>query len=220
MTDIAIILPTKGRPENFKRFIESYNTNTSGNSTVIPVFDDFEVVSYEWNNYYIATPQSYGLVRKLNHAANILRLKGYKYLIFMADDLVIHTKDFDKMIAEVFKEEPKTNLIYWEDMLNGKMIANHWAIRTDVVSRVGFMALPVCKHCFIDNFWTKVGNETGTIKYMPNIVIEHRHYVGRTAPLDDTYRLSNNSDVMSHDSEAYNKYMAEELPKFLIKYNG
>lgn len=218
MDTIGFILPTKGRPDNFRRFVNSYTENTVGYSQLLPVFDQDEVDSlYQYKGKAIITPSTKGLVEKLNYAASAN--PHYDYFGFVADDIVIKTPGFDYLIVQAFKANPHIKIIYCNDELNGDKIANHWVIRGSVVNEF-FMALPTCRHMFIDNFWTKVGQDTNSIMYLENVVMEHRHYVGRKAPVDATYRLSNNDAVMAMDKEAFTKATTgRKYLNFIKRYN-
>lgn len=220
MDKIAIFLPTKGRPELFKQFLESYEKNATDASVLIPIIDKSEKDLYPMfdESQVLYTPDRYGLVHKLNAAATI-NYTQYRYLAFAADDLVIHTPEFDKKIIKAFDDNPQINIIHVNDDLHRGKIANHWIMRSSVVQNVGFFALPTCKHMFIDNFWTKIGELTKTILYLDDVTWEHRHYMAHKTPIDDTYRLSSNDGVMDHDKKAFAEAMSEpSLSEFLRKY--
>jgi hypothetical protein len=209
MEKLALIIPTKGRPELYQRFKDSWLQNGSDYSDIYPVIDADEYSIYGDQAFAIYTPKGYGLVDKLNHAANKLKNR-YKYIGFAADDIVIKTPDFDKLIVDEFETSPGFKIMYFNDELNGEKIANHWVVRSNVIDAFGFFAPPQLKHMFIDNFITNIGRETNTIKYLDSVTWEHRHFVGGKANIDETYRLSNNSEVMGHDEKEYNKLISSE----------
>lgn len=214
MDKIALILPTKGRPELLKRFIESYNANRTEYSKVFPVIDDSEVDTY--NVPCIQTSDGNGLVSKLNLSAELL-WDMYDYIGFAADDLVVKTPEFDRIIVEYFKEHPEIKIIHVGDELHNGTIANHWFIRSSVVRDWGFFIPPVFKHLFIDNFITTIGKDTKTIAYLDNVIIEHRHYINKKAEMDATYKISSTKEIFNHDQTAFKDLMASEKYNLLKK---
>lgn len=204
MNKLAILLPTKGRPQGLKTFLESFDTNQTGYADVFPIIDEDELDLYgEQDNLIVSKAGSY-LVTKLNGALSDERLKNYDYVSFQADDIVIHTKGFDKMIIDEFNNS-SWQILHFEDLLHHGKLANHWTLRMRLVKEFGFIILPVLIHMFGDNFWTTIGNETNSIKFMPEIVFEHRHFMTRKATIDDTYKRSD--AVFQQDQQAYKEFM-------------
>lgn len=208
---LAIIVPTKNRLLRYNEFLDSYKENGSEVSVVYPVLDRIEQNSYS-EKFPILVDDNSTLVHKLNYTSKILC--GYDYYAFMADDLVIHTKDFDKRIIEIFEANPHIEIIYWNDRIHKEKYCNHWTMRASTVKRIGFFALPTCKHMYIDNFWMTVGKDTNSIYYADDIDIEHKHW-SAGAEMDDTYRLTSNEETMRHDETAYNYFMQNNYQDFL-----
>lgn len=221
MSKLIILTPTKGRPDNLQRLNDSFKaTSTKNYSSLMPILDRVEAKEYP-DIGYLKCPQNYNLVEKLNFGAKWAIKADFKYLAFLGDDVVIHTPGFDVLIDEAFAADPTLKIIHCADKLHNGTIANHWVIRADVIRAVGFFALPVCKHMFIDNFWTHVGRETNSIKYMDNVLWEHLHYMSNRSRMDNTYQIANNEDVFTHDQDAYNEFLSSSTYiNFLTVYNN
>jgi len=228
MTKLILLIPTKGRPNNYQRLKESFELNTHSDdnmrgpkmSSIMPVMDRFEAREYPGTGYLASKPDM-NLVEKLNYAGAWAVKAQFKYIGFVGDDVVIQTPSFDKIICEEFEADPTLKIIHCADKMHNGQIANHWVIRADVIAAVGFFALPVCKHMFIDNFWTTVGTDTESIKYLDSVMWEHLHYMNKKSAMDATYEATNNSETFKHDEVAYNEFMGGEgLVNFLKAYNN
>jgi hypothetical protein len=87
----------------------------------------------------------------------------------------------------------------------------------EIVRRLGFFSPPPMKHLFLDNFWRDTGKALETLRYSPEIIIEHMHpYIGKTE-MDAGYAEVNSPEIGSHDQLAYMKYLSEDFQNDLDK---
>ncbi len=223
---IGFVVPTKSRPLLYKRLVDSVEQTKSKDgdySELWAVIDSEELPQYEevmqGKLNSLITPGSPELQEKLNYGAKFMF--DYKYIGTFSDDVVVHTQDFDELIIDWFDQHPETQIIYCNDMYVKDQLATHWVVRREVYEALGFFALPVLKHMFVDNFWTKLGKDSETIYYFPDIIWEHRHFANHKAELDDTYKLSNTQEIMNADEKAYDRFIySDEYQKLVNLLKG
>lgn len=104
-----------------------------------------------------------------------------------------------------------TGMVYGNDLLQGPNIPTQIAMTSDIIRALGYMAYPGLRHLYADNMWKALGEATGCIRYMPNVLVEHMHPVAGKALWDDNYARVNAPDVDQHDHAAFADYMAHHL---------
>ena len=68
----------------------------------------------------------------------------------------------------------------------------------------------------MDNFWKTLGEAT-SLTYRPDLVFEHHTPHRQQGRRDESYIQNNSDETTQHDSEAYNRYMAELWPTERLK---
>ena len=129
---------------------------------------------------------------------------------FMGDDHRPRTVGWDTAYLEALRELG-SGIVYGNDLLQGERIPTQVAMTTDIVRELGFMAPPVLKHLYVDNFWRDLGTAAGCLRYLSNVVVEHMHPIAGKAPWDDGYARVNAPTMYSGDANAYAKWAAMDL---------
>ncbi len=210
-----IILPTKGRPQNLRRFVSAY-LRTGGSLPIYVVFDAKD--AFRYND--VKTPANW--VRAA--APSGTPLGGIFDLIFkkypnedyygmVADDVVPETEGWDVALSEACKPD---KIAWGEDGIQNERLPVHPFIGGDLVRKLGWWAAPNLKHWFVDNVWKDLTVALNNGVYLPNVKMIHHHIVNGKAQNDRTY-----DDQPSHDDDYFNymKFKNEEFPQ-LIKRLG
>jgi hypothetical protein len=82
-------------------------------------------------------------------------------------------------------------------------------VSSEIVKSLGYMAPPVLKHLYLDNFWLDLGNAINSIHYFEDVIIEHMHPVREKSSEDNTYHES--WVLADHDKAMYEKYKESEF---------
>lgn len=72
-------------------------------------------------------------------------------------------------------------------------------------------------HLYLDDFWLHLGNTLGTIKYCPDVIIEHMHFTTGKSEIDQTYIESNTPELYHVDEAAYKKYLTNQFDNDIKK---
>lgn len=212
--EIIVIVPSRGRPDNAERLVESWKNTTQGKSLILFVLDGDDYQQY--NTFVtisgietVVIPKKRELLTaKLNMFCEDWEEEGAEVISFMGDDCVFLTPGWEDRILEWQRENK--GICYCNDLLQGENLPNNVFIHNDIVSALGFMAPPVLQHYFIDNYWKDLGIRLGKLKYFPEIVIEHRHWSNGKSQKDETYIQAENT-LMGTDRAAWDKYRETEL---------
>ncbi len=197
---LAVIVPTRGRPENAKRLFATGGPNV--NFMFVVDRDDPKAEEYieavgcwEHNcqSLILVDRGRPGIVDGLNQVA-VRMTRLHRVLGFMGDD---HLPRTDNWAWRVALELPKVGILYGNDLLMGEKIPTAAFMTANIVEALGYMAPPELAHLFVDNYWLELGKGIGSIKYLPDLIIEHIHPLAGKSDWDPTYEECNNPNATS-----------------------
>lgn len=193
---LAVIVPTRGRPQNAARLQQAFRDTESLNATLVFVADadDPELPAYRevLDGAMLLTfsgDTGTGMVSALNRAADLLAPQ-YGALGFMGDDHLPRTAGWDAHVLGALAG-PWPRVVYGDDLFQGERLATAAFLPSRLVQAMGFMAPPVLRHLYVDNFWMELGQALGGLVYLPEIVIEHVHPAAGKTPMDERYAAVN-----------------------------
>jgi hypothetical protein len=202
---LLVIVPTRGRPQNAARLQRAFDDTDSLNATLLFVVDhdDPELPAY-W------TAAGDGRIRHLTvQFADI-----YDHLGFMGDDHLPRTAGWDAhVLGALDASEPR--VVYGNDLLQGARLPTAAFMPSRLVCALGYMAPPVLRHLYVDNFWLELGQNLGTLRYLPDVVIEHLHPAAGKAAMDERYEAVNAAEVDTADRLAWLHFRRTGLPETL-----
>jgi glycosyltransferase involved in cell wall biosynthesis len=208
MSDLVILCPSRGRPAAAREAYESFlSTKARDASEIMFVVDDDDPsrVEYEGERFLHLTQSRPGnMVAALNDAALwAIERWSPRYLGFIGDDHRFRTPGWDQFFVDLL-EERGGGMVYGNDLnrVDGD-IPTQIVMSTEIVSTLGWMGLPTCKHLYIDNAWRVIGDEAGMLFYMPDVVIEHLHPAFGKAEWDEGHQRVNARSMYDHDAEAF-----------------
>ena len=218
MKDLAIIVPTRGRPLNIEDLLFSLQeTNTVSDLWLVLDDDDPEIDHYtELGAKALIFPrEGKGMAKPLNKAAMHL-LDQYRHFAFLGDDHRPRTDKWDEFfIAEL--DLLGTGLVYGNDLLQGENLPTAVAMTGDIVQELKGMVPPGLIHLYLDNFWMQLGKDLGAFSYLGHVILEHLHPIAGKAEWDEGYKAVNAEEVYSADAKAFHEYITGDDYQNLLK---
>jgi hypothetical protein len=218
MTDLVVIVPSRGRPAAAHELVQAFNHTTATRPCLVfAVGEDDPTLPEYWNLMTLTTSvhlhiQQVPAVDRpstMNHALNrVARLVTEEWdthpfaVGFMGDDHRPRTYGWDAAYLEALRELG-TGIVYGDDQLQGERLPTQVAMTADIVRALGYMAPPDLWHMYVDNFWYDLGRAADCLRYLPQVTVEHLHPLAGKAAVDDSYRRSNAHEVYKHDAEVY-----------------
>lgn len=218
MKQMAIIVPSRGRPQNIEDLqVALAETNTKATLWVVCDDDDPELDHYrEIADHLLVYPrEGKGMAKPLNRAAREL-LDAYDFFCFLGDDHRPRTDKWDELFIKAL-EQDDTDLVYGNDLLQGENLPTAIAMTEHIVRNLGGMVPPNMIHLYLDNFWLQLGKDIGGIRYLGNVVLEHLHPAAGKASWDEGYRDVNAAEVYDADAKAYHDYITSEEYQQLLR---
>jgi len=102
-------------------------------------------------------------------------------------------------------EDPRSapHVVYGNDLFQGANLPTAAFLNSSLVQALGYMAPPVLKHLYADNFWMGLGQRLGGLVYLDDVVIEHMHPIASKGTWDEGYTRVNASAVDTADRQAW-----------------
>lgn len=223
MTTMAIIVPSRGRPQSIAELVDDLERAKTSSSLYVvvdeddPTLEEYKKLSVELEfNYMITEREGKGMAKPLNKAAKFLSDAGwYDHFCFLGDDHRPRTVDWDMELINKL-DELGTGVVYGNDLFQGEALPTAVAMSGNIVKALGGMVPPGMIHLYLDNFWLQLGRDLNAICYLPEVIIEHLHPVAGKGEWDDQYREVNAEEVYSADAIAFKEYMASNAYQELL----
>lgn len=203
-----IVLPTKGRSLNLKRFIRAYK-ETAATLPISVIFDADDAHHYNdietpphWKRVSVLAGTPIGVI--FNKVFN--KYPDEPYYGMVADDVVPETSGWDVVMAELCQPD---KIVWGCDDLRNEKLPVHPFIGGNLVRKLGWWAAPGLKHWYVDNVWKNIADSMDCGIYLPQVRMPHFHPVNGRAAMDRTYREQPDH---ASDARTYEKFMAEEFP--------
>jgi hypothetical protein len=224
---VTVVMPSRGRPERAHEAVQAIRATADRVDTRVVLAvdeDDLELESYRalrWGLAYrtevalveLAPVETGDMVRATNTVSMRVALEDPTCIIGnLGDDHLARTPGWDTRILEALRTP---GIAYGDDGFQHGDLPTAPFMSAEIVLALGWYALPACRHLFVDNAWRDVGEQTGCLRYLPDVLIEHAHPLAGKAEWDDGYRRANGTETIEHDKRAYRewreRYMAEDI---------
>lgn len=221
---ISILCPSRGRPKEFWRMVESaFEMATFPRHVeVIAYVDDDD--SMEEGYLFLNAPAvddvpwwfaqvgiGIGPRIVLSEMWNeCYRAARGEILMHAGDDIVFRTPGWDEIVRRPFRNTPdKILLVHGDDMSpNTDALATHGFVHRRWVETLGYFVPPLFSSDWNDVWLTEVADALGRRLKVP-IVTEHMHYQFGKAEHDETYREREERGDRDRVKEIYLRTAAE-----------
>lgn len=217
MKDLLVVVPSRGRPANMERLWDSFEATRKADTILMAGLDADDTTAQAYPSGPVYLIQD-GMQRHVTGWMNYMALAnagGYRAIGNLGDDNVIHTPGWDVKVLEALE---KTPFAFGDDQERNQrpagQLPTHIFMRSEIVRKLGYFAPPAIWHMWVDLAWFAWGQATG-ITYLPDVIIEHRHFLEGKAAMDDSYVASRS--LVPRDLEALHAYIARRLNRDLAR---
>lgn len=179
MTKIALLCPTRGRPEQFKRMCESVDkTSTVENIIMAGLFkDDIHADEYGFSEHFRQSMlPDWSTVMSWNHLANLAleTFQDAKLFMLAADDIIFETAGWDKALINHYEAlENKIHVYALQDSRDPDGTPHFFATR-EYVEAMGYFVPPIFLHWFVDTWTVAIAKANGVFTHLRDYRLEHR----------------------------------------------
>lgn len=217
MAELVAIVPSRGRPEAARTVAAAFKATCTAATSLVFAVDADDPRLGDYLSPPPGTPglcaitvisqQASSMVEALNmFAMRRLRVAPPFAVAFMGDDHLPRTVGWDEKYLTAL-HDLGTGIVYGDDLLQGRDLPTQCAMTSDIIRALGYMAPPALTHLYVDNFWLSLGNKAGCIRYLPDVIVEHRHPAAGKAAIDAGYERVNSSAMYDRDEAAWLAYI-------------
>lgn len=200
---MIILVPSRGRPARAARMVDSVRATAVDPVEVLVLVDpdDPALPGYQAHESLplLELPEPMGYTKALNYAAR-LAWDSHDILGAFGDDVVFRTLGWDDYVRHALATP---GLAYGDDLIHGRNHPSAVFMSSSIAKALGWLALPATSHQWADDGWKRLGQVTGTLRYLEGVVLEHEHPAVEKAEWDDTYRAVFESDRAKADYEGF-----------------
>jgi hypothetical protein len=222
---LLAICPSRNRPKELARMLESFDGTQSGKVELIiyiadddPCLEDYRLALK--NRQFIIGPRI-PLVQVLNRIA-CKDYPGFEYYQEVNDDHVYRTQLWDKFLIKEIEEKGKGwGLACGNDLMTNEPweIARHPSaaiISGNIVRTLGHFVWPELDHLGTDTYLRDIAEGIGAYYRRADIVIEHRHWLKGVA-MDDNYRWVYSQDQWRKSYQVLTDWKSNHATKEIDK---
>jgi hypothetical protein len=223
MNQLAILVPTRGRPNNLARLQHAFTETCEAATRLVALVDDDdpELPAYQALADQLRGEPFFRLeIGPRLRLGPTLNVAGPKWAArssvvgFMGDDHVPRTAGWDTHYAAELVQLG-TGLVYGNDLIQGEALPTQVAMTSDIVLATGCMVPPGAVHLWLDNAWLALGRALGAITYLPDVVVEHVHPIAGRAQWDAGYAECNTDALMDADRAVFEAWQQNDLPRWV-----
>jgi hypothetical protein len=217
---LSVIVPSRGRPASALELINTVaDTRTvatthlafavDADDPMLPLYR--EVVQTRSDVARLIVVAGGWMVAALNEAAaRVVADLDVTVVGFLGDDHRPRTIGWDAVyLGEL--ADMGAGVVFGDDLLQHDFVPTQCAMSADIVRRLGWMAHPNLRHMYVDTLWRDMAKPVGLLRYLPDVVVEHMHYLNGKAVEDDGYRRVNDPSVYSYDEQVFHELHASGM---------
>ncbi len=214
MSDLLVIVPTRSRRAQCERLLKSF-TETADDADILFVTDGDDQETYadmDWGpaDHAVLDPRD-SLSGKLNRTADAV-IDAYDALFFVGDDHVFRTDHWDTVMLSVLEKMNGTGWLYPDDKRRSD-VPEIWMTSSNVIQALGWFAPPEVRHYYCDNIIAELGNRSGLIRRVPEVIIEHLHYAVCADTERDQLYQETESAWGASDAMAFRQWRITKMPQ-------
>lgn len=214
MDTALYLVPTRGRPHNAVRLARQWSETTTAGTRLMFCLDDddpelpayralLDDVGMDQKSFGYSVGPRLRLGGTLNNYAPLVA-PHYDAVGFMGDDHLPRTLGWDALLLGALC---RGGVIYGNDTIQGASLPTAVLLDSRVVRSLGYMVPPGLIHLYMDNFWRDLGQRLGTLRYLPDVVVEHLHPIAGKVAWDARYQEVNAHEVYAADEAHYRQFI-------------
>lgn len=224
-TDLAVIIPSRGRPESVERSALAFAETGAEELAVVyavrsddPAIGEYRARVAEWWPFGEVVEVGPEMMAPAVNVASryvVADLDPYAIAV-LNDDHLPRTPGWDERMLYALRELDPCGLVYPDDGLRGSKLATTWAVHASWVRALGRMIPARVEHLYTDDAVQNLATALGRIAYLDDVLIEHMHPLAKDgngqpkAETDAGYQRVNSREQRNADRTRYRVWEGSE----------
>lgn len=191
MSQISILVPTRGRPDNVRRLVDSAYTTSDLPPQFVFYIDEDDPRRDETLHAAVTVGATITIGPRIVLSEMWNRCAEsavHDVMMHCGDDIVFRTPGWDSMVLGAFNGFPdKIVLVHGDDGYQRGHIATHGFYHRNWVETLGYFVPPYFSSDYNDLWLTEVADAIGRRIYLPHVYTEHMHPSAGKGELDQTH---------------------------------
>ncbi len=203
---MIVIVPSRGRPKRAVNMVQSVHDTASTPVRVVVAVDPDEPHLAEYRRKVrdlVVLQERIGYSGTINLIA-AENWDEHDILGAFGDDVLFRTKGWDNRVRETLTVP---GLAFPNDLAHRQNWPTAVFMSSVIAKALGYLALPACRHQYVDNAWKRFGDDLGILRYMDDVICEHMHEAYGKAPNDATYREVYSEPQATIDNLAFHRWV-------------
>lgn len=168
---IALLCPTRGRPEQFKRMCESVKSTSQDINNVF-IFHGSDDPNCEYSTKRFR--ENYPTVAKWNDlASSALLNQNIKLFMLAADDIIFETPGWDKALLDHYNNlENKIHVYALQDSRDPDGNP-HPIVTREYINAMGYFLPPIFLHWFVDSWTCNIARSNSCFSFLRDYLLTH-----------------------------------------------
>jgi len=198
MPVISVLVPTRGRPHNMRRMVDSGRVTCGDRVEYVFYIDDDDTPSRDMaitlhneggDVFWTHGPRGTLNLSQLWNECYAIADESSMIMQHSCDETVYRTDHWDIRVREAFDLWPdKIGLVYGRDGIHDQNLATHGFITRAWVDAVGYFVPPYFSSDYNDLWLHQVAQGVGRLHFLPDVFTEHLHPAVGKGPLDQTHQ--------------------------------
>lgn len=210
---LAVICPTRERVDRAAEMLESYAGTTTLDSILIFVVDSCDPQLGRYKKLFGKYP---GISRYIiGSRTNITEiynnvfnsLPNMPFYSCSNDDFVYQTPGWDRKLIEEIEASGRPGIAYGNDLMGRDLLPTTSVISGEIPRALGWLQMPGLTHLCGDLVYRALGKRIKNLHYMPDVIIEHKHFLNRKADYDNGYARTNSREMYIKDNDAFRHWL-------------
>jgi hypothetical protein len=207
---ISILCPTRGRPDNVLRMMNTALATAEGPIEFVFYVDEDDLPTIDVLSKVAAAP---GLNVKTIIGPRILLSECWnrcaeqataEIMMHAGDDITFESDGWDRHVVAAFERYPdRLVFVHGDDRLQGSNLGTHGFLHRRWVNVLGYFVPPYFSSDYNDTWLTEVADVLGRRVYLPEVITEHHHPLAGKAGWDATHLERLERGVADNVTEVY-----------------
>lgn len=208
---ISILCPTRGRPDNVKRLLDSIASTSSVLPEVIFYVDEDDAglpVEGRWPGVKVLRGPRIVLSAMWDKCAEAAT---GEIIMQAGDDIIFRTNGWDDQVRRAFASFPdRLVFVHGDDGIYGSKFGTHGFMHRAWKDAVGYFVPPHFSSDMADVWLNELANMVNRRVFLP-FVTEHMHFINGKASVDKTHQERIDRGGRDNVKEIYDRLLPERM---------